>query len=129
SLIASLQGAATRLAATATSAPCLSLFQPLDLSTASGLGLLGEPAQPPQRSLWWRFEAVHRRALVDAGFRAALRASRDALEPQLLAALQVPAPDWSALAGQGAAWHAQWQARANEREVTLPRWWRRRARL
>ena len=129
SLIVRLQGAATRLAATATSAPCLSLFQPLDLTPASGAGLLSVAGQSVEQSLWWRFEAAHRRALVDAEFRQALRASRDAPEPQLLTALDELAAPWSSLAEQGAAWHAQWQAEAAECDVVLPRWWRRSARL
>ncbi|MFG0379351.1 C69 family dipeptidase [Pseudomonas sp. zbq_18] len=129
SLIARLQGAVTRIAATATSAPCLSLFQPLDLTPGAGAGVLSAAGQTVEQSLWWRFEAVHRRALVDVEFRQALRASRDALEPQLLAALDESAPPWASLAEQGAAWHAQWQAEAAERDVVLPRWWRRSARL
>ncbi|MDG1583248.1 C69 family dipeptidase [Pseudomonas sp. GOM6] len=129
SLIARLQGAATQIAVTATSAPCLSLFQPLDLTPASGAGLLSVAGQSVEQSLWWRFEAAHRRALVDAEFRQALRASRDALEPQLLSGLDQSNPDWVALAASGSAWHAQWRAEAAECDVVLPRWWRRSARL
>ncbi len=130
SLIARLSGAGSpRLAATGTSAPCMSLFQPLGFTELAGQGLLSELQQPVEASLWWRFEAVHRRALGDAGFRAELRASRDALEPALLAALLDDSPDWAALGRQAAAWHADWQARAAAAEPHLNGWWRRHARL
>ncbi|SHF97500.1 Dipeptidase [Microbulbifer donghaiensis] len=102
-------GAVPRVWVTGTSAPCLSLFQPVDFSTASGLvfPVDGEVRQSP----WFRFERVHRRALHDRDFRTQLREDRDRVERQLMDAME---------AGRGVAavseiaesWHQRWSARA-----------------
>lgn len=127
SLIARLDGGAPRIAATATSAPCLSLFQPLAFDPASGASLLSQADEPLERSLWWRFEAVHRRALVDPEFAAALRAGHTWLEGEQLAALDRRLPDWSRLAAEAEAWHDAWQQLAGQLQPRLPRWWRQHA--
>jgi dipeptidase len=130
SLVARLVPGAVQVAATATSAPCMSLFQPLDFAPESGLGLLSEPADDRQQSLWWRFEAVHRQALVDAQLRQDLQHSRAALEAQLLAAWQAAAPDWALLQQLGADWHRRWQEQvAGLPPPRLNRWWRQHAGL
>ena len=123
SLVARL-GAAPQLAVTATSAPCLGLFQPLDFASAAGSALIAREDAPVEDGLWWRFEAVHRRALVDSGFRQALRRSRDEVEAAL----------WSgAFAGldpqYAQAWHARWGGEAQAVGLKQSRWWRRNAGL
>ena len=129
SLIARLGAEPPKILATATSAPCLSLFQPLAFTPGAGADLLSDAEQPLQQSRWWRFEAVHRRSLGDAGFRYALQASRDQLEQSLLAQAEITDPDWQGLQQQAADWHAHWLALAQSQPATLNRWWRRNARL
>lgn len=129
SLIARLQPGDPMLVATGTSAPCMSLFQPLSFDEEAGAALLSDPLAAIEDSLWWRFEPVHRRCLVDSEFRKALRASRDQLEPQLTQALDTLIPDWTHLATQAAAWHRHWQAEASRSTPQLGRWWRRSAQL
>lgn len=129
SLVARLQGESSLIAATGTSAPCLSLFQPLSFADESGAALLSDPLAPIEQSLWWRFEAVHRRSLVDTAFRQALRTSRNAQEAELWLALQQPAMDWLRLAERAANWHRDWQAQALQASAPLSRWWQRQARL
>ena len=129
SLIARLGTEPPRMLATATSAPCLSLFQPLAFTPGAGADLLSDAAQPLEKSRWWRFEAVHRRALGDAEFRHALQASRDQLEQHLLAQAELSEPDWQGLQQQAADWHAHWLALAQSQPAKLNRWWQRHARL
>jgi dipeptidase len=73
---------------TGTAAPCLSLFKPLFPGPAArAASAAGEPGATADRSLWWRHEAFHRRAL--AGYAAVERETapeRDSLEAELLAA-------------------------------------------
>ncbi len=63
--------------ATATSAPCLSLFKPVDVGQPVDLG----PAPTDRfdaRCTWWRHEPLHRRTLVDYGRLSPLfRSQRD----------------------------------------------------
>ncbi|SDI66582.1 C69 family dipeptidase [Pseudomonas panipatensis] len=127
SLIARLDSGGPRLAATGTSAPCLSLFQPLGFDPAAGACLLSGPDDPVEQSLWWRFESVHRRALADPEFAAALRSGHGWLEGDQLAALDRRSPDWARLAAEAEAWHAAWQQLAGQLEPRLPRWWRQHA--
>ncbi|KAF1072010.1 MAG: hypothetical protein GAK45_00351 [Pseudomonas citronellolis] len=124
SLIARLDDGPVRVAATGTSAPCLSLFQPLGFENAAGDALLSEPGHSVRDSLWWRFENVHRRALADSEFAAALRAGHAWLEADQLAALDASRPDWQRLAADAMAWHMAWQDLAGQLSPRLPRWWR-----
>jgi secernin len=67
--------------ATATAAPCLSAFKPVDIGTPLDLG------QPTgvrdEHSIWWRFEALHRALIGDAEAKARWRTERDALQRAL----------------------------------------------
>ena len=123
SLVARL-GEAPQLAVTATSAPCLGLFQPLDFASVAASALITPEDAPVEDSLWWRFEAVHRRALVEPGFRQALRRSRDEVEAALWSGAFAALDQQYAL-----AWHARWSGEAQNGSLPLPRWWRRNARL
>lgn len=121
SLVARL-GEAPQLAVTATSAACLGLFQPLDFASAAGSALIAREGAPVEDGLWWRFEAVHRRALADSGFRQALRRSRDEVEAALWSGA------FAALDPQYAhAWHARWGGEAQAVGLKQSRWWRRNA--
>jgi dipeptidase len=129
SLIARLDTHQPLMMATGTSAPCMSLFQPLTFDPQAGADLLCDSTQPVEQSLWWRFEGVHRRALVDSIFRQELIASRDQLEKQLLEHWQATSPDWTLMHNLARSWHLHWQQRAATGPTVLNRWWRRHARL
>ncbi|WP_371230842.1 C69 family dipeptidase [Pseudomonas sp. QE6] len=124
SLIARLDGGSPRMAATGTSAPCLSMFQPLGFEPGAGAGLLSPEEAPVEESLWWRFETVHQRALADPGFADALRAGHGWLETELLAALDRRTLDWPRLAAEAQAWHDAWHQLAQQEALRPPRWWR-----
>lgn len=70
----------SRIIATGTAAPCLSLFRPLDFAAAAHVLATSEDQAP----LWQAWQAVHRSALFDANYRARLRAEISALERQTL---------------------------------------------
>ncbi|EOE7418065.1 C69 family dipeptidase [Pseudomonas aeruginosa] len=127
SLVARLRDDGPLLAATGTSAPCLGLFQPLSFDPASGAAVLSQPREAVQESPWWRFEAVHRRALTDRAFRRLLRSGRDWLERELFADLEQP--DWPRLAEDAAAWHACWHDQVAMQPLAQQRWWRSHAAL
>ena len=64
--------------ATATSAPCLSAFKPVDLATPIDLG--APTGIDDGESAWWRFERLHRRIVGDPDRTREHRALRDAWE-------------------------------------------------
>ncbi len=75
-------GAAPEIFVTGTSAPCLSLFQPVSFETAAtDTHPYLRAGMPEEGSRWQRFEEVHHLALRDRAFAEDLRASRDELEP------------------------------------------------
>lgn len=132
SLIARLApGEDVRVAATATSAPCMSLFQPMPV----GAGLLGygvvASGSAVKDSPWSQFEPVHHRALFDADFRQALRDERNALESVLFAAAAQVQPDWQLIGQQAQGWRQRWRTRADATPFHAPgrlgEWWRKRA--
>jgi len=75
----------SKIMVTGTSAPCLSLFRPVDFKSI--LPKSNEPSKTSDDSkkntLWHQFEWVHRRALKDLPFRQELIHSRDELEQKL----------------------------------------------
>ena len=91
---------------TGTSAPCLSLFQPVSLQAGSAGIAAGRVENEP--GLWDRFEPVHRRALLDIEYRRDLLASRNALEP-LMFDRDIAVEERAARADQ---WHREWAERA-----------------
>ncbi|MEN9467446.1 MAG: hypothetical protein RL081_1447, partial [Pseudomonadota bacterium] len=74
-----------RMAATGTSAPCLSLLEPLRVAEPTAGSQVIAPGSRVGDSAWAKFEPVHHRALFDAAFRQPLHAERDALEARCLA--------------------------------------------
>lgn len=134
SLIARLDaGKAPQIAATGTSAPCLSLFAPLALEAATGdSATVVKPQSLVGASPWAQWEPVHQRALFDTAFRTALRTERDALEAEFWSAMQdSAAPDGVTKGAQAQAFRQRWQQRASagawQGHGLLGRCWRQAA--
>ncbi len=102
SLIARLAPGELRYAATGTSAPCLSLFQP---------EVFG-PLAHVEADRWEAFEPVHHRALFDPIFRKSLIADRNRIEAQLFAGADSAMPDWGAIAHMADEWRRDWRTQA-----------------
>ncbi len=123
SWVADLRGDAQHWA-TATSAPCTSIFKPVRVDQPADLG--PDPTnQSEQRSLWWRHEHLHRLVLRDhAGSTARFASTRDRTEACWLAD---PPPSDAAFAAASvleSAWqHDLLAAHLPDRR---PRWLRRR---
>ncbi len=106
-LVKLIAGAAPQVFVTGTSAPCLSLFQPLSFQTCTeqtAFAVVDDGSDTA--SLWHRFEPVHRRALFDLSFRRALQASRAELEPLMFDTRL----DISERAERAQEWHRHWQS-------------------
>lgn len=132
SLIARLApGQVPQVVATGTSAPCLSLFQPVPLGTPLLNGLSVQPGAKVQDTAWFAFEPVHHRALFDPLFRAGLARERDALEAQWMPLDDGGNAQAAAIAQQAAAWRSRWHAQATASTLPpsgrLARWWHKRA--
>ncbi len=103
SWISELGPAGDRHWVTGTSAPCLSLFRPLDFNQPAAAG---QPrGTPDSHSLWWRFERLHRKMLRDPSAARAMLAERDALET---AAFATPG-DWQQYWQEADAWLDRWR--------------------
>jgi dipeptidase len=116
SMIAALRaGEPPEIYVTGTSAPCLSLFQPVSFQACQR-----ERAQNEGGDLdpWEGFEQVHRRALRDVDFRRELTASRDDLEVRMFDT-EIPVEQRCEEARQ---WHREWVGRADRGEVRY-RWY------
>lgn len=133
SLIARLEaGKAPQVAATGTSAPCLSLFEPITLAVDGPHSALAVvPDSTVASSAWAAWEPVHQRALFDAPFRQALRTERDAIESDWWKEMEGGTPVGADWAQQAADWRARWQQRARDGawqgRGLLGRWWRQAA--
>lgn len=106
-------GMAPEIVVTGTSAPCLSLFQPVSFKPrGEGSYLFQGEATAALPALWQQFESVHQRALRDPEFCRRLRASRDALEPHMFDS----SIDISQRGVKAAQWHRHWldQARSGD---------------
>ncbi len=69
---------------TGTSAPCLSLFKPIDFSSAHAFYVLNPDEETVTGSLWHKFESVHRRLLFSGENRREFQTARDAAEQRML---------------------------------------------
>lgn len=112
-------GAPPQVWVTGTSAPCLSLFQPVDFSAASSVIFSAD--DDIRHSPWFRFEKVHRRALRDHAFCAQLREDRDRVEQQLFVAM-ADGDSVAAVSEMAQDWHRRWRQRAGDREPNY-RWY------
>ena len=122
-------GCPPRMAFTGTSAPCLSIFRPVDFSAA--WSVLTPPAQQLAAPLWHLHEPLHRRALFDPRLRAHIRSSRAAVEAQMFAALsRADAVEMQAADQAVFEWHQHMLARCGEAPTVQPsRYWRRLNRM
>jgi len=116
---------------TGTSAPCLSLFQPISFAQcALAPPPLVGPTGSGAASLWHQFETVHHAALLDIGFRRELQGSRDELESVMFD----PAVAIERRSAAAADWHGHWHAEAGQRELpprrrsAYHRYWLRKSR-
>jgi secernin len=131
SWVAELGPSSARHWVTATAAPCLSLFKPVDVGRPLGEEILGPPATdlPDDRSLWWRHERLHRTVLRDPERLAPLfLAERDEVQRAWLAAPPEPAAAFA----EETRLLGEWTARVlavptpDRRPCVARRYWRRR---
>ncbi len=94
SWVASLTEEGGRHWVTGTSAPCMSLFRPIDLFEPAPVGR--PEGCPDGESLWWRFEAIHRRWLVAPEGLELAKREREALEEAAFATPHEWRDHWAA---------------------------------
>ncbi len=135
SMIARLKaGEQSQIMVTGTSAPCLSLFKPVDFDFSRTHFSETGKSDDISEDLWHQFEWVHRRALFDEEFRDDLRRSRDELERQLMTVFD---GDMSMAKADELAqeWHEHWQKKARQTTPHLSmfrsydRYWRKLNRM
>jgi secernin len=78
---------------TGTSAPCLSVFKPVEVTGSNSFYVLHPDGHTVEESLWHRFEPVHRHALFSAEIRDRLRDSGKRAESKLLSSLEASCDD------------------------------------
>lgn len=93
SLVVRLGEGEPRAAATGSSAPCLSVFRPVNFDPVAWSVLSPAADRAP---LWQDWEAIHRAALFDAGFRRRLRQAIARAEAPLCRALDAGGPGLAA---------------------------------
>ncbi|MCB9678305.1 MAG: peptidase family C69 [Alphaproteobacteria bacterium] len=126
SLVVELGAGEPRIWATATSAPCTSIFKPVRVDTPLDLGA---PGATPNDSLWWRHERLHRLVMRDHAARLArYAAERDATEARWLADPPAPAEAFAEADALLARWTADQPADGpDDRPWYVRRFWARRA--
>jgi dipeptidase len=118
SLIARIQNDDIRLAATGTSAPCLSLFRPLSFE-ADNWSVLQAPHQG-HYSLWHEHEGIHRRALFNESLRNSIRGDISLSQPKVFEALDSPAATLTTALSQADLHCMEWQQRQLARAEHMP---------
>jgi len=117
------EGLRPEIMMTGTSAPCLSLFQPVyfPVDSCGQQTIFTDENSEGGDSFWYKFERVHRRALLDQAFRDQLLTSRDQLENKLFLLLEKSgtAKDGPALAEQ---WHGLWRTAAYAHQPSYRRY-------
>ncbi len=132
SWISELGPAGARHFATATAAPCLSLFKPVGIFAEKGIDVGPHPGPGPDASLWWRHERLHRMTMRDPARLAPLfLADRDAIEARFLAGrvddVKVVQAAWDEAQEVLVEWTARVAAAAKETGGNDRRpWWVRR---
>lgn len=114
SMVSQLTPGKVRHCFTGTSAPCMSIFKPVDFQHDSAV--LHPEEQPIKDSLWVRHEQVHRRMLFNHDHLVQLRDSLHDAEQQVMQALM---NDDFAVANQLAE---QWQRNSEAQALTLDTW-------
>lgn len=114
---------------TATSAPCTSVFKPVEVGPVPRPEPPGTTNRHDPTHLWWRHERVHRAWARDPSRYADVAASRDALERRWLADL-TPSPDaWA----EAERWETEAAALPRPKDTRPPhvralwRWWDRQS--
>lgn len=117
SLIAHIKTNDIRLAATASSAPCLSLFKPLAFGYLqwTALTTIHSTSSP-----WHQHEAIHRQALVNSQLRSAIRSDIAYSETLVFKALSTEKTGLMARLIRADKHCAQWQARQQQRLSASP---------
>lgn len=114
-----------RIAVTGTSAPCLSIFRPVDFT--GGWSVLTTQGQEAVAPLWAANERLHRRALCDALLRDEIRRNREEVEAVVFKALS--RGDHAALQDADAGafqWHQRRLQGLDQAGAGRPsRYWRR----
>ena len=118
-----------RIAVTGTSAPCLSIFRPVDFR--GGWSVLTPEGQEAAAPLWTANEGLHRRALHDALLRDEIRRTREEVETAVFKALGRGEPAALQDADAGAfQWHQRRLQGLGQSSGGRPtRYWRRLNRL
>jgi len=106
--------------ATGTSSPCISVFRPISLELPRDVG--APEGYPDAQSLWWRFERLHRRLMLDWSAAGELRAERDAIERVAFANPENQETHWQA----ADRWLIRWEQRIASLEDRRPGWLRHR---
>ena len=117
------EGEQARIMMTGTSAPCLSLFQPVcfPLERSYKQTIFMDEKCATKASFWLRFETVHRRALLDKAFRSQLLEGRDTLENKMFALMENTGSHEGG-AVKAEKWHQQWRDAADNLNPTY-RWY------
>lgn len=117
SLVLELAPGRTRGWATATSAPCLSVFKPFAVTTPLDVG--PTPGLEPDASLWWTHERLHRRVMQAPSQLATFLGERDQLEARAFG----DAVDAQALWSEARAATERWLSAATSQPATDLRPW------
>ena len=130
SWVSELSHAGQRHWATATAAPCTSIFKPVRVGEPVDLGR--EPTDHfDARALWWRHELLHRRCDADLhGLLALFAAERDEVEARWIANPPEPAAAFDEANRLLESWtHAVWRPDVTDkRPRSARRYWSRRNR-
>jgi hypothetical protein len=128
SWVAELRLEGARHFVTATAAPCLSVFKPVNVAEPLALGPEPDDHFNPG-TLWWRHEQLHRTLIADPDSRAdEYVAERDALEAQILAERTRPAESFARADALLCRWLARLQTapRRDRRPPIARGYWKKR---
>lgn len=103
---------------TGSSAPCMSIYKPVDFDFSVAYHFLHETNGSDALSYWKRSESMHRRALFNASFREALQRSQNEIENEIYCWLNeanlLEGANYAEADQIAAQWHNGWLARAQE---------------
>lgn len=103
---------------TGSSAPCMSIFKPVDFNFSVAYHFLQDITDQESRGYWHRSESLHRRALFHPAFYADLQRAQREVEDEICCWLNEANPMGGANYREAdqitAQWHATWCANAQE---------------